>query len=82
MERDRRPIMVCLISRQTRQNLLPILQYGPRRVVFITTREEDDSRHYLETILHARQIPCDPPLDVDAYAPPSILQACQSILIR
>jgi hypothetical protein len=72
--------MVCLISRQTMQNLLPILQYQPQRVVFLTTREEDDSRKHLEAVLHARQVLFDPPLYVDAYAPETTLQACHQIL--
>jgi hypothetical protein len=37
MPHDSRPVMVCLISRQTMQNLLPILQYRPQRVVCLTT---------------------------------------------
>jgi hypothetical protein len=74
--------MVCLISRQTMQNLLPILQYQPQRVIFISTPEEDDSRTYLERILRARQIPFDPPLYVDAYAPDATLQACRQIIQR
>jgi hypothetical protein len=80
MNRDRPPIMVCLISRQTMQNLLPILQYNPQRVAFITTKEEDDSRKHLETVLHARHMPFEPPLYVDAYAPDSIRQACRQII--
>jgi hypothetical protein len=72
--------MVCLISRQTMQNLLPILQYQPQRVVFLTTREEDDSRKHLETVLGAHHIAAAPPLYVDAYAPDSTLQACRLII--
>ena len=80
MDRDSPPVMVCLISRQTMQNLLPILQYQPRRVVFITTKEEDDSRKHLEAVLRAHQIPVDPPVYVDAYAPAAMLQACRQIV--
>ena len=75
-------ILVCLISRQTMQNLLPILQYQPQRVVFLTTKEEDKSCIHLETVLRARQIPFDPPLFVDAYAPESTWQACRQVLER
>lgn len=75
-------IMVCLISRQTMQNLLPILQYRPERVVFVSTKEEDESRKILEAVLGAKHIPFDPPLYVDAYAPATTLQACQHIIER
>jgi hypothetical protein len=61
MKHGSRPIMVCLISRQIMQNLLPILQYNPQQVVLITTKEEDDSRKHLETVLRTRQIPAAPP---------------------
>jgi hypothetical protein len=62
------------------QNLLPILQYHPQRVIFITTKEEDDSRRHVETVLRARQIPAAPPLYVDAYTPDSMLQACHQVI--
>jgi len=75
-------ILVCLISRQTMQNLLPILQYRPQRVVFLSTKEEDDSRKHLEPILRAHQIPYDAPLYVDAYTPDSTAQACQRVVDR
>jgi len=75
-------VMVCLISRQTMQNLLPILQYRPQQVVCITTKEEDNSRKHLETILQAQQIPADTPLYVDAYAPDTTLQACRQLIVR
>jgi hypothetical protein len=75
-------ILVCLISRQTMQNLLPILQYRPQRVVFLSTKEEDDSRKNLEPILRAHQIPYDAPLYVDAYAPDSTAQECQHVVDR
>ena len=64
------------------QNLLPILQYRPQQVVCITTREEDNSRKHLETILHAQQIPADTPLYVDAYAPDTTLHACRQLITR
>src|SRR5712691_5852195 len=82
MPHDSRSVMVCLISRQTMQNLLPILQYRPQQVVCITTREEDDSRKHLEAVLHTRQIPADTPLYVDAYAPDTTLQACRQLMTR
>ena len=75
-------ILLCLISRQTMQNLLPILQYRPQRVVFVSTREEDESRKHLEPILRAQQIAYDPPLYVDAYTPDSTVQVCQEVLKR
>jgi hypothetical protein len=80
MEHNNPPVMVCLISRQTMQNLLPILRYRPQRVAFITTKEEDDSRRHLEVVLHARQIPADPPCYVDAYAPDATQQVCSQII--
>ena len=49
MEHPSRPVIVCLISHQTMQNLLPIVQYRPQRVVCITTQEEDESREHLST---------------------------------
>ena len=80
MQHDNPPIMVCLISRQTMQNLLPILQYQPQQVVCLTTNEEDDSRTHLETVLRAHHIPVAPPLYVEAYAPESVVQACCQII--
>jgi hypothetical protein len=80
MEHNNPPVMVCLLSRQTMQNLLPILRYRPQRVAFVTTQEEDDSRRHLEVVLHARQIPADPPRYVDAYAPDATRQACSQII--
>lgn len=80
MAADKPLVMVALISRQTMQNLLPILQYQPQRVVFLSTREEDDRRQSLEAVLQERQIAVDPPLYVDAYAPESTLQACRQLL--
>jgi hypothetical protein len=74
--------MVCLISRQTMQNLLPILQYQPQQVVCLTTREEDDSRTHLETVLRTHHIPVAPPLYVEAYAPESVTQACRQIIAQ
>lgn len=53
MEGSSRRIFVCLISRQTMQHLLPILQYRPQQVVCITTTQEDESRHHLEAVLRA-----------------------------
>jgi hypothetical protein len=82
MDHGGRPVMVCLISRQTMQNLLLILQCHPRRVVFMTTRKEDDSRTHLEAVLRTRQIPYDPPIYVEAYTPDSILQACRRIIAQ
>src|ERR687886_3135103 len=82
MDHGSRPVMVCLISRQTMQNLLPILQCQPRRVVFMTTKEEDDSRTHLEAVLRTRQIPFDPPTYVEAYTPASTLQACRRIVAQ
>jgi len=82
MPHDNRPVMVCLISRQTMQNLLPILQYRPQQVVCLTTREEDESRKHLADILHAQQIALDAPLYVDAYGLDSTIQACREIIAR
>lgn len=82
MPHDNRPVMVCLISRQTMQNLLPILQYRPQQVVCLTTREEDGSREHLADVLHTQQIALDAPLYVDAYVPDSTTQACRAIIAR
>jgi hypothetical protein len=82
VEHNRPPILVCLISRQTMQNLLPILQAQPQRVAFITTKEEDESRLQLEAVLRGHQITAEPPLYVDAYAPNSTLEACRQIIAR
>lgn len=82
MPPDARSVMVCLISRQTMQNLLPILQYRPAHVVCLTTREEDESRQHLEAVVQAQHIPCETPLYVDAYVPDSTAQACREILVR
>ena len=82
MPHDNRPVMVCLISRQTMQNLLPILQYRPQQVVCLTTREEDGSRKHLADILHTQHIALDAPLYVDAYVPESTTQACHEIIAR
>ncbi len=82
MTHDNRPVMVCLISRQTMQNLLPILQYRPQQVVCLTTQEEDGSRKHLADILHTQQIALDTPLYVDAYVPDSTTQACREIIAR
>jgi hypothetical protein len=64
------------------QNLLPILQAQPQRVVFITTKEEDESRLQLEAVLRGHQIMAASPLYVDAYAPDSTLEACGQIIAR
>ena len=82
MQHDSPSVMVCLISRQTMQNLLPVLQYRPQQVVCITTKEEDNSRKHLEAILHAQQIPAATPLYVDAYAPDTTLHACRQVIAR
>ena len=82
MPHDNRPVMVCLISRQTMQNLLPILPYRPQQVVCLTTPEEDGSRKHLVDILHTQQIALDAPLYVDAYAPNSTTQACREVIAR
>jgi Card1-like, endonuclease domain len=82
VEHDHPPILVCLISRQTMQNLLPILQAQPQRVVFIATKEEDESRLQLEAVLRGHQITAEAPLYVDAYAPDSTLEACRQIIAR
>ena len=72
MQHDNRSVMVCLISRQTMQNLLPILQYRPQQVVCITTREEDDSRKHLEAVLHTRQFPTELRLSTWMRMPPTL----------
>jgi hypothetical protein len=82
MPHDNQPVMVCLISRQTMQNLLPILQYRPQQVFCLTTREGDGSRKHLADILHTQQIALDAPLYVDAYVPESTTQACREIIAR
>jgi hypothetical protein len=64
------------------QNLLPILQYRPERIVFLSTQEKDESRKHLEPILRAQQIAYDPPLYVDAYTPDSTVRACQEVINR
>ena len=82
MPHDNQPVMVCLISRQTMQNLLPILQYRLQQVVCLTTREGDGSRKHLADILHTQQIALDAPLYADAYVPESTTQACREIIAR
>lgn len=67
--------MLCLVSRQTLQNLLPILHYRPQRVFFLSTKEEDASRVSLEVVLRERGIVCEPPVYVNAYNPADIAQA-------
>jgi hypothetical protein len=74
--------MLCLVSRQTLQNLLPILHYRPQRVFFLSTREEDASRVALEAVLRERGIICEPPVYVDAYDPGNIAQVCADIRDR
>jgi len=74
--------MLCLVSRQTLQNLLPILHYRPRRVFFLSTREEDASRVALEAVLRERGVTCEPPVYVDAYDPGNIAQVCADIRDR
>lgn len=74
--------MLCLVSRQTLQNLLPILHYRPRRVFFLSTKEEDASRVMLEAVLHACGITCEAPMYVDAYDPAHIAQACAAVRDR
>lgn len=77
-----RAVMVCLISRQTMQNVLPILHMQPQRVVCLSTREEDSSRTYLEAVLQGQHIALDAPLYVDAYTPADTVRACQQLLAR
>jgi hypothetical protein len=74
--------MLCLVSRQTLQNLLPILHYRPQRVFFLSTREEDASRVSLEAALRERGIACEPPVYVDAYDPATIALACAGLRDR
>ncbi|MBI3303620.1 MAG: DUF1887 family protein [Deltaproteobacteria bacterium] len=74
--------MLCLVSRQTLQNLLPILHYRPQRVFFLSTREEDASRVSLEAVLRERGVACEPPVYVDAYDPADIAQACAGLRDR
>ena len=74
--------MLCLVSRQTLQNLLPILQYRPQRVLFLSTKEEDASREILEAILRDRDIVCEPPVYLDAYDPAAITQVCAAVRDR
>ena len=71
--------MLCLVSRQTLQNLLPICHYQPQRVFFLSTIEEDASRVSLEAVLRERGIVCEPPVYVDAYDPANIAQACAGL---
>jgi hypothetical protein len=71
--------MLCLVSRQTLQNSLPILHYRPQRVFFLSTKEEDASRVSLEAVLRERGIACEPPVYVDAYDPADIAQACAGL---
>ena len=73
-------VMVCLISRQTMQNLLPILQLEPQRVVFISTRQEDQSRLLLEAVLAQRAVKLEEPRFVDAYAPEETREACRKLV--
>jgi len=75
-------LMLCLVSRQTLQNLLPILHYRPQRVFFLSTKEEDASRMMLETVLRERGIVCEAPVYVDAYDPTNIAQACAALRQR
>jgi hypothetical protein len=75
-------LLICLVSRQTLQNLLPILHYRPRRVFFLSTKEEDASRVMLETVLRERGIACEAPVYVDAYDPAQIAQTCAAMRER
>lgn len=74
--------MLCLVSRQTLQNLLPILHYHPQRVFFLSTREEDASRIALEAVLRERGILCEAPVYVDAYDPGHVAHACAALRDR
>ncbi len=74
--------MLCLVSRQTLQNLLPILHYRPQRVFFLSTREEDASRVALEAVLRERGVIYEPPVYVDAYDPSDIARTCAYIRDR
>jgi hypothetical protein len=75
-------LMLCLVSRQTLQNLLPILHYQPQRVFFVSTHEEDASRVMLETVLREHGITCEEPVYVDAYDPAHIAQTCVAMRKR
>lgn len=75
-------VMLCLVSRQTLQNLLPILHYRPRRVFFLSTQEEDASRIALEPVVRELGIVCEPPIYVDAYDPLGIAAACMQLRDR
>jgi hypothetical protein len=74
--------MLCLVSRQTLQNLLPILHYRPQRVFFLSTKEEDASRVALDAVLRERGVVCEPPVFVDAYDPTTVAQACAELRDR
>ena len=63
-------------------NVLHILQAKPERVVFIATKQEDDSRKVLQSTLRTHKIACEPPVYVDAYEPATILTACRNIVER
>lgn len=75
-------VMLCLVSRQTLQNLLPILHYRPQRVFFLSTREEDASRIALEQVVRDLGIVCEPPLYVDAYDPTGVAAVCAQLRDR
>lgn len=59
-------VMLCLVGRQTLQNLLPILHYRPQRVFFLSTQEEDVSRIALEPVVRGLGIVCEPPIGIAA----------------
>ncbi|HXG22454.1 MAG TPA: DUF1887 family CARF protein [Methylomirabilota bacterium] len=75
-------LMLCLVSRQTLQNLLPILHYRPQQVFFLSTKEEDASRGALEPVLRERGITCETLVYVDAYDPAHIAQVCATVRDR
>ncbi|MEM5807157.1 MAG: DUF1887 family CARF protein, partial [Candidatus Aenigmatarchaeota archaeon] len=71
--------MVCLVSRQTMQNVLPILMYVPSNVYLLTTTEEKESGERIQRLCKQKKIEAELVEGIDAYDTGTVRSAIERI---
>lgn len=73
-------LLLCLASRQSMANVLPVLQLQPRRVCILATAEEQDAANNLKHLFQGKGILVEVITGLNAYDIPAVTRAAEQIL--
>ncbi|MCX7983503.1 MAG: DUF1887 family CARF protein [Bacteroidetes bacterium] len=72
--------IVCLVSRQVMQNVLPILMYAPRSVFLLTTEEEAICAQRIKNLCNQKRIEATVIKGIHAYTPVTVANSIKKIV--